>query len=73
MLRSLDPDMWAKFRARAAFERRGMKAVILALIGWYADYGLDKMQPKGAPLPPAPALPPRPVVVQNLGEKHGQP
>ena len=42
ILRNIDPTLWAKAKARAAKEGRGLRWVILTLIAWYADHGLPK-------------------------------
>jgi hypothetical protein len=41
MLRAIDPDLWARFRARAEREGRPLRALLLALIERYILKGLD--------------------------------
>lgn len=42
MLRDVDAELWRRFRARAAADGQGLKAIVLALVRWYADHGLPK-------------------------------
>lgn len=45
ILRKIDPELWAKFKARAAAEgrgERGLRALVLKLIEDYIVHGLRK-------------------------------
>ena len=41
LLRRIDPDLWAQFKARAESEGRQLRWVLLALIRRYLDKGLE--------------------------------
>jgi hypothetical protein len=40
IIRDIDPGLWARVKSRAALESRPMRAIILALLTWYADHGM---------------------------------
>lgn len=41
ILRTIDPDLWARFKARAEADGIPMRALILMLIDWYASGKID--------------------------------
>lgn len=44
ILRDIDADLWARFKARAAKEGRGLKFVVLRLIELYTKHGLHTIE-----------------------------
>ncbi len=50
ILRNIDDGLWARFKARAQSEGMPMRALILKLVGMYAD-GKINLVPKRAPAP----------------------
>jgi hypothetical protein len=44
ILRSIDPELWEKFKARVASEGRGQKYVVLRLIELYSSVGLAALE-----------------------------
>ena len=41
ILRKIDPELWAQFKARAEAEGHSLKWVLLRLIQRYIDRGID--------------------------------
>lgn len=41
LLRNIDPELWAKVKARAQSQGHGLRWIMLALIGLYAHGALD--------------------------------
>lgn len=44
ILRAIDDVFWARVKARAASEGRGLKGALLHLLGLYADVGMSALE-----------------------------